>query len=695
MQIKKKNGSLENFSPEKILKRLKKAAEGLKVSPEDIALEVYSNMYDGISSSELDELAARLSANSSSVHPDYSKLGGRLLISRLHKEVGKKNSKLNYELDYNFNYFAVINLMKSYLQKVDGKVVECPQDMYWRLSNHLGKNKEEKEEFYTYFSNQKIAPASPLLFNGGTSNSSMISCTLIHLQDDSLDGLHYTYKEASEYSKDGSGIGLYLGPLRSTKSRVANRGHAAGIIKAVKTVEALMQQFNQNGSRAGSCAIYLDIWHHDIRDFLRLGLPNGEEKLRARDIYTAVNMYDNFWKAVEARGDYYLFCPYEFKKTLGVDLTKLDNAEFEEWYNKGVEAGIGTKVEALELYTLVLDALAETGMPYIFNIDTANRTSPHRIYGKLKQSNLCIEIVQYTDEENTAMCCLSSMILKNYVKEGRFDYQELFTATKVCCRMLNRVLDTNKYSNEKARKTALKQRAIAIGIQGLADVFFKLKISFESEEAKKMTDLIMSTIREAAELESERLYKEEGLQAELFERANSLLVGLMPTAGTAILNNCYESFEPQHSNIFIREMMSGEFVISNEYLINELEELGLWNEELRLNISKTGSVQYADLPQDIKDRYKTIFEIKQKTLIDLAAIREKYVDQSQSLNLYLEAPSKNTLGAMLIYSWKQGLKTGIYYLKSKPAWVDFTAKLKNFEKKKPANSQFECFGCSG
>lgn len=694
MLIKKKNGTLEKFSPEKILKRIKTAAKGLKVSAEDIALEVYSNMYDEISSTELDELAARLAANSSSIHPDYAKLGGKLLISRLHKEVGTNNPALNYELDYNFNYFAVMNLMNSYLQKVEGKVIETPQDMYWRLANHLGKDINEKWEFYTLFSNQKIAPASPLLFNGGTSNSSMISCTLIHLQEDSLDGLHNTYKEASEYSKDGSGIGIYLGTLRSTKSRVANRGYAAGIVKAVKTVEALMQQFNQNGSRAGSCAIYLDIWHHDVRDFLRLGLPTGDEKMRARDIFTAVNAYDNFWRAVENRGDYYLFCPYEFKKVLGVDLTKLDNAEFEEWYNKGVEAGIGTKVEAMELYTLILDALAETGMPYVLNIDTVNRTSPHRVYGKLKQSNLCIEIVEYTDEENTAMCCLSSMILKNYVKNNKFDYQELFEASKVCCRMLNRVLDTNKYSNEKARRTALKQRAIAIGIQGLADVFFKLKISFESEEAKKMTDLIMSTIREAAELESERLYKEEGLKADMFERANSLLVGLMPTAGTALINGCYESFEPQHSNIFLRKMMNGEFVISNEYLIKELEDLGLWNEDIRLEISKTGSVQGLDLPEDIKNRYKTIFEIKQKVLIDLAAIREKYLDQSQSLNLYLEAPSKNTLGAMLLYSWKQGLKTGIYYLKSKPAWTDFTKKLKQFEKKRPADSRVECFGCS-
>ena len=752
MKVKKKNGNLEDFDPNKILKRIQKQSLGLNVSPDEIAVLTMQGMYDGITTLELDELAASISHSFTFNHPDYSKLAANLLVSRLQKETPRNfieyvtscdklhnkiddlsiaqmnliDTKIRKERDFNFDYFGISQLMKSYLLKdKQGKIIETPQYMYMRVALFLGKNLDEAFEFYEYLSTQKISAATPILFNAGTKNPNMISCNLTYLKGDDINSLFETYKDIGIASSDAAGIGLCIDNLRSSESKISSTGgNAHGWLGLAKIVNELMGVYNQGGKRPGSCALYGSVWHKDIMKFLELKLFTGEEKLRARDIFLAVNIPNNFMRAVKEDRDYFLFCPKDLE-THGIDLINTSNEQFEMMYNKAVELGIGKAVKASDIYKAIIKSQIETGVPYVHYIDHTNKFTNHSVYGKVKQSNLCIEIMQYSDENTTAQCCLGSLPVHNFYNKNGFDIIAFSKAVKVLTRFLNRVIDNNEWSTDKAKKGGLEQRAIAIGIQGFAHLLNKARISFDNELAKDINRNIAAIIYTSSIEESNRIAVEEGitykdydkspygngkflgtfikpLQTDLFGKiplANSLFVAYMPTAGTAQIIGSSESFEPIHSNMFVREIADGyEFNIVNKYMVEHLDELGLWNEEIQNEILRNrGSIQQIEsIPDDVKSIYKTVWEIPQRLLIDYAAERQRFMDQSQSLNLYLENPVGSKVASMLMYSWEKGLKTGIYYLRSETQ-VKANANLgiKRINKPdKPKNSLFDCEGCS-
>ena len=756
MKVVKRNGSTVDFDPSKILKRIQQQAFGLKVDADQIAVETMQGMYSGISTIELDELAAKIAHSYTFSHPDYSYLASRLIVSRLLKETPKTfkeyttlNHNLNnkiYELvnqyddrienmidrsrDFNFDYFGISQLMKSYLQKDEnGRVIETPQYMYMRVALFLANNIDEVELFYNNLSTQKISAATPILFNAGTRNPNMISCNLTYLKGDSLEDILDTMKDVSIASSDAAGIGLCVDNIRSRKSKIRTTGgNAHGVLGVAKIVNELMNVYNQGGKRPGSCALYLSVWHKDIFDFLELKLPTGDEKLRARDLFLALNVPNNFMKAVEEDGEYHLFCP----KTLSnhnIDFINTHNDQFEENYRRAVELGLGEKVMARDIYKAIIKSQIETGVPYIHFIDHTNYDSNHSVYGKIKQSNLCIEIMQYSDESTTAQCCLGSIPVQKHLYtaaskpeynsvEDLVNWESLESSVTTLVYLLNRVIDNNVWSTEAARKGGLEQRAIAIGIQGLADMFAMLDISFDSSEAKLISMRIAETIRNTTYRTSKSIAEQENLTYLRFEDAkygklaNSLLVAYMPTAGTAQIIGSSESFEPLQTNMFIRELDGGkEYYIINKNLVADLEKIGLWNEDIKDEILRnSGSIQNIDFnidPSDeltqkrlkhIKNKYKTIWEISQRVLIDLAANRQRFIDQSQSLNLYLEEPNIGKVGSMLMYAWKSGLKTGCYYLRSKAknkANINLGVKRITTVKAKPNDSLFNCEGCSG
>ncbi len=753
MKVKKRNGNLEDFDPNKILKRIQHQSKGLKVSADEIAVLTMQGMYDGITTLELDELAASIAHSFTFNHPDYNKLASNLLVSRLQKETPRNfieyvnscdkihvkidnlsiaemnliDTKIRRERDFNFDYFGISQLMKSYLLKdKNGKIIETPQYMYMRVALFLGKTLDEAFEFYDYLSKQLISLATPILFNAGTKNPNMISCNLTFLKGDDINGLFETYKDIGVASSDAAGIGLCIDNLRSSESIISStNGKAHGWVGLAKIVNELMNVYNQGGKRPGSCALYGSVWHKDIFKFLELKLLTGEEKLRARDIFLAVNVPNNFMKAVKEDGDYYLFCPKDLKDN-GIDLINKSNEEFEDLYNKAVQLGIGKSVKAADIYKAIIKSQIETGVPYVHFIDHTNKFSNHSVYGKIKQSNLCIEIMQYSDEDTTSQCCLGSLPVQNFYNDKMFNTDLFNKSVRILTKILNRVIDNNEWSTDKAKKGGLEQRAIAIGIQGFAHLLNKMKLPFDSEKADFMNASIAKLIYQNSIIESNEIAIIEGktykdyqkspygngkfldmsvgivLQKDLFGKiplANSLFVAYMPTAGTAQIIGSSESFEPLHTNMFVREIGDGyEFNIINKYLVQDLEELGLWNEEIQTKILQNeGSIQNIDeIPVDIKNIYKTIWEVPQRLLIDLAADRQAFMDQSQSLNLYLKDPTGSKVASMLMYSWEKGLKTGIYYLRSQTQ-VKANANLgiRRINKpEKPNNSLFNCEGCS-
>jgi ribonucleoside-diphosphate reductase alpha chain len=656
------------------------------------------------------------------------------------------------------------------LKNPEGKVIERPQHMYMRVALWVTKSFEQAVEYYQSLSNQLISPATPIMINAGTKTPQLASCVLKYNNGDSREGLLQTFNDISTYSSDAAGIGLCMSNIRSKESRInSSGGFAGGLLKYLKIVNEGLRFFNQQGRRPGSAAIYIEPWHKDIIDLLEIKKNTGAEELRAKDLFTSIWLPDNFMNAVKNNDDWYLFCPNDIKKAGIKPLQEAYGDEYESNYNKAVELGLGKKVKAQTIWNKIIESQVETGVPYLCSKDSANRKTNHQNIGVIKQSNLCNEIYQYTDENTTAICTLSSMVLKNFIIKGEFDFKLLYSEVRKVVRALNKVVDINSYSTEQGRKGGLEQRAIAIGTQGLADVFFLMDYIFTTEEAKKLNKQIFETIYFAAITESMELCKSGeyrpyeffkgspmskgefqfdmwGLDYEGLSRmwdwdslklevsnhgvCNSLFTAQMPVASSAKITGSFEMTEPAHSALFNRRVVGGEILIVNKYLINDFEKIGIWSEDLKNEIiMNEGSVQNINfnnyLDQEDKNynkkvkriehlipKYKTIWEISQRELIDMAADRAPFIDQSQSMNIYMSEPTLSKISSSHFHSWGKGLKTLCYYVRTKAIStgakhlaVDISKVNQSTVKQekpkvnlvepttKPTDSEFECFGC--
>jgi ribonucleoside-diphosphate reductase alpha chain len=754
LKITKREGDDVSFNPQKIYQRIKRAAKGLNVNSDEIFIKVITSVpTEGlVTTKELDKLIYEIAAAYTGSHHDYSRLASSVAISSYHKETSpsfcetmrvlhvdgivndnlmktienygpeKIDSVINHDNDYNFDYFAWRSLVEMYLLKTpQGKVIERPQHMYMRVALWVTNTFEEAVDYYTSLSNQLISPATPIMINSGTKVPQLASCVLHYNNSDSRNGLLSTLNDISTYSSDAAGIGLCMSNIRSKESRInSSGGFAGGLLKYLKIVNESLRFFNQQGRRPGSAAIYLEPWHKDIMDLLEIKKNTGAEELRARDLFTALWIPDNFMNAVRNNLDWYLFCPNDILKAGIKPLQECYGDEYEENYNKAVQMGLGKKVSAQNIWNKIIESQVETGVPYLCSKDNANKKTNHQNIGVIKQSNLCNEIYQYTDENTTAICTLSSMVLKNFIKGGKFDYKLLIEEVKKVVRALNNVVDKNNYSTEKGNKGGLEQRAIAIGTQGLADVFYLMDYIFTSEEARNLNKNIFEAIYYAAIFESNDLCKKGirkpyslfngspmskgifqfdmwGLQeSELFLDwtslkedvkqygvCNSLFTAQMPVASSAKITGSFEMTEPAHSALFNRRVVGGEIMIVNKYLISDFEKLGIWCEDLKNEIIiNEGSIQninfnnYLD-PEDKNylkkvektehfiSKYKTIWEISQRELIDMAADRAPFIDQSQSMNIYMSNPTLSKISSSHFHSWDKGLKTLCYYVRTK------------------------------
>ncbi len=792
------------FNPQKIYNRVKRSSKGLNVNSDEIFIKVITSVpTEGeVTTKELDKLVYEIAASYTGSHHDYSRLAASVAISSYHKETndsfsqtmmtlyedGIINEKLidtikeygedtidaiiNHDNDYNFDYFAWRSLQEMYLLKrPNGKVIERPQHMYMRVALWVTNNITDAFEYYKSLSEQLISKATPIMINAGTKVPQLASCVLHYNNSDSRQGLLDTLNDISTFSSDAAGIGLSMSNLRSKESRISTSGgYAGGLLKYLKIVNESLRFFNQQGRRPGSAAIYIEPWHKDIFDLLDIKKNTGAEELRARDLFTALWIPDNFMRAVKNNSDWYLFCPNDIKKAGLKGLQECYGEEYETVYNNAVSLGLGKKVKAQDIWTKVIESQVETGVPYLCSKDNANSKTNHQNIGVIKQSNLCNEIYQYTDEKTTAICTLSSMVLKNFIKSGKFDFELLFSEVRKVVRSLNKVVDINNYSTEKGRKGGLEQRAIAIGTQGLADVFYLMDYIFTSEEAKKLNRDIFETIYYASIYESNQLcmngsykpydfFKGSPMSQGTFQFdmwgvdetklsgmwdwnklkesvksygvCNSLFTAQMPVASSAKITGSYEMTEPAHSAIFNRRVVGGEIMIVNKYLINDFEKIGIWSEDLKNEIIfNEGSIQninfnnYLD-PEDknynkkvkriehLIPKYKTIWEISQKQLIDMAADRAPFIDQSQSMNIYMSNPTLSKITSSHFHSWESGLKTLCYYVRTKAISTGAKHLAMDISKRekpkttpeppkvdylnlpqKPENSDFECFGCS-
>lgn len=713
MKIRKLNGKLSPFAPNKVLNRIKIQSKGLNVSPDLLFKKVIPHIIDGITTTEIDEIIAFKAADLQIEHPDYSLLGGRILMTRQSKIIGVELE----EVDLEFDFFAASTFLAKYSKKGQNKEpLEIPSMMFSRVSSHLHKgDNKNRRILLNELKSRRINFATPVYTNAGIlKRNSLISCNLTTLQDDSLEGIENTLTKLAFASKEGSGIGLQADRLRSRHSLVSSfNNNAGGIVRFADMVQSKMRFYKQ-GERSGSCAIYLSTWHRDINDFLNLTLPIGEEKMRARDLFTAVVIDDIFMDALVNSKDYYLFCPHQLKQNNLPLLCDVWGAKFEEVYNKAIELGIGTKISPKKIWDSIIKSQVESGKPYIFYKDNANKRNMQCNIGIINMLNLCAEISQVSKPNYTPQCALASINLA-----AQDSLKTIRRSAKILTRGLNKVIDVNKWSDEWSKNAGEDQRAIAIGVAGMADFFAKRKISFESQEAKDLTKKVFETIYKAFVEESMLIAQEKNkcypayenspysqgetyiegwsplTQGEPIPMYNSLGLGLMPTASSAILLSVFESFLPPDSNIFTRKVGGGEFLIVNKYLINELIELGLWNQEIKdLIIKNEGSLQGIELiPQDLRYRYKTVWEIPQKSLIDLAIVRNEFVDQSQSMNLYFADANYKKISSAQVYAWKKGLKTGVYYTRTKSK-QEANKKLSSNTVKveRPANSLFECAG---
>ncbi len=611
------------------------------------------------------------------------------------------DSTLIYDRDYHFDYFGFKTLEKSYLLRLKGKVAERPQHMYMRVA--IGIHKEDLQaaiETYHLLSEGWFTHATPTLFNSGTPKAQMSSCFLLQMKDDSIDGIYDTLKQTAKISQSAGGIGLAIHKIRAKGSYIkGTNGTSNGIVPMLRVFNDTARYVDQGGGkRKGSFAVYIEPWHDDIMDFLELKKNTGQEELRTRDLFLALWIPDLFMKQVKDDGDWYLFCPHE-----SPGLNESHSKEFEKLYNNYVAAGkYRRKIKARTLWTRIIESQVETGTPYMLFKDAANSKSNQQNLGTIQSSNLCTEIIEYTAPDEVAVCNLASVALPKFVKEDKtFDHERLFQITYTATRNLNRIIDRNYYPIKEARNSNMRHRPIGLGVQGLADTFVMMRIAFDSDEAKKLNKEIFETIYYAALTCSKDLAKTEGhyesfpgspasqgiLQYDMWKvqpsnrwewdllkdeikqygLRNSLLLAPMPTASTAQILGNNECFEPFTSNMYMRRVLSGEFPIVNKHLLRDLVQLGLWSNDMKNKIMiHNGSIQNIDeIPDNIKDIYKTVWEIKQKDLIDMAADRGAFIDQSQSLNIFMESPTYAKMTSLHFYAWEKGLKTGMYYLRSK------------------------------
>ena len=745
MLVIKRDGRKESVKFDKITARIEKLSYGLNtkyVKTIEIAKKVIDGLYDGVSTQELDELAAETAATLTTKHPDYATLAARISISNLHKTTSKSfsntikrlytytnpktqenasliskdvyriinknaailDSSIIYDRDFNYDYFGFKTLQKSYLLKLDGKVVERPQHMLMRVA--VGIHHDDIDsviETYNLLSEKWFTHATPTLFNAGTPKPQLSSCFLLTMQEDSIDGIYNTLKQCAKISQSAGGIGLSIHNVRGTGSYIkGTNGVSNGIIPMLRNFDMTARYVDQGGGkRKGSFAIYLEPWHCDVFEFLQLKKNHGKEELRARDLFYAMWIPDLFMKRVEENENWSLFSPDE-----APNLHETYGEEFEKLYTKYEKEGKARKtVKAQDLWFEILESQIETGNPYILYKDHANNKSNQKNLGTIKSSNLCTEIIEYTSPDEVAVCNLASIALNMFVKEdSTYDFQKLYEITKVITRNLNKVIDVNYYPVKEARNSNMRHRPIGIGVQGLADAFILMKYPFDSDEAKKLNKDIFETIYYAAMEASMELSKKEGayesykgspVSKSIFQFdmwgitpdsgrwdwtklkqkvkkhgvRNSLLLAPMPTASTSQILGNNECFEPYTSNLYTRRVLSGEFIVVNKHLLNDLIELDLWNDKMKDKImEQNGSIQNInEIPEKIKLLYRTVWEVSQKSIIEMAADRGAYICQSQSMNIHMQDANFGKLTSMHFHAWKLGLKTGLYYLRTKAA----------------------------
>jgi len=730
MKVFKRDGSTEEMLFDKVTQRIRKLCTGLDVAPDRVAQKVFSNMYDGIHTSEIDSLSADVAIDLMTENPDYETLATRLTVSNMHKTSPKcfsdcalvlyqkglvsdefiKDVKLEldsiilHEKDYSYGFFGLKTLQRSYL--LPG---ETPQYMLMRVALGIhGQDTEHVKESYKLMSEKYFTHATPTLFNAGSKNPQMSSCFLVAMKEDSVNGIFETLKECAQISKWSGGIGIHCSNIRANGSVIkGTNGKSDGIIPMLRVFNNTARYINQGGGkRKGSFAFYLEPWHADVMEFLDLRLNQGDEESRCRDLFTALWIPDLFMKAIESDSDWHLMCPSECP-----GLQDVYGSDFEKLYKKYIDEGKFIKVlKARQVWDSILRSQIETGTPYMCYKDSVNVKSNQKNIGPVKSSNLCTEIMEVSGPDETAVCNLASISLPEFVTAGGdFSYKKLHDVVRVITRNLNRVIDRNCYPTEPAKRSNLKHRPIGIGVQGLADVFMMLGLSFDEPNARNLNRAIFEIIYYAALTESCELAKEEGsyetyegspasqgvLQFDLWNQVpemcdwnflkkkikehglrNSLLVAPMPTASTAQILGNNEAFEPYTTNLYLRRTLAGEFVMINKHLVKDLQKLGLWSKHVKDQIiAANGSVQdLQGLSEKLKNVYRTSWEIPQKSLIDMSADRGAFIDQSQSLNIFMENPSMAKLSSMHMYGWKKGLKTGMYYLRtrSKAQPIKFT-----------------------
>lgn len=750
MRVVKRNGDSQEMLFDKVTKRISELCTDLEVQADKVAQKVFSDMFDGITTTQIDEISADVATHMITEHPDYETLATRIVVSNMHKTNPKcfsdsmlilhangvvsdefmknVNSKLDmmidHKRDYDFGLFGMKTLQKMYLNKG-----ETPQYMFMRVSVAIhGDDIERVRETYDLMSQKYFTHATPTLFNAGSPRPQMSSCFLLAMKEDSVDGIFETLKRCSHISKWSGGIGLHCHNVRAKGSRIAGtNGVSDGIIPMLRVYNNAARYINQGGRRKGSFAVYLEPWHADIMDFLELRLNSGDEESRCRDLFTALWIPDHFMECVKQDGDWYLMCPNECP-----GLPDVWGQQWVDLYTKYInENKYRKKIKAREIWNAVIKSQVETGTPYMLYKDACNKKSNQQNLGTIKSSNLCTEIIEYTDPDEVAVCNLASISLPAFVSNGEFDFDKLDKVTRVVTRNLNRVIDTNFYPIPEAEKSNKRHRPIAIGVQGLADVFMMLGLEFDEEGARQINKDIFETIYFGALTESCQLAKEEGpyetfrgspahnkqLQFDLwgvhrpsFDRLkddivkwglrNSLLVAPMPTASTAQILGNNECFEPYTTNLYLRRTLAGEFVMINKHLVKDLWKLNLWNKDIKDNIiANGGSVQQLDIPDKLKAIYRTAWEISAKSIMEMARDRGIYVDQSQSMNLFVENVSTSKLSSIHMYGWELGLKTGMYYLRTRPAAkpVQFTLDPTKYGSTNGPVCRMEegCVSCSG
>ena len=735
MKIQKRDGSFVVMKFDKITQRLKNLmTTEMKraIDVELISQKVIDSLYDGIHSTEIDSLVAETAVGMSTIQTEYEDLAARVVASSIRKQIPMTFSDAMWKLreadiisedlwnsieaigrstvneaivharDMQINFFGLKTLEKSYLQRLDGKLMESPQYLWMRVSLGIhGDDWERAKETYELMSQGYFTHATPTLFNAGTPKPQMSSCFLVAMKDDSIDGIYKTAHECAQISKWAGGIGMHIHNVRGDGSHIkGTNGTSSGIIPMLRVFNATARYVNQAGRRKGSIAVYIEPWHSDIEAFLDLRLNQGDEEARCRDLFSALWIPDLFMERVQDGGKWSLFSPDDTK-----DLPELYGDAFKEAYERYEQEGKAVKtMDAHTLWQRILRSQVETGTPYMLFKDPSNEKSNQKNLGTIKCSNLCTEIIEYTDKDETAVCNLASIALPKFVnpKTKKFNYQSLIEVSRTVTRNLNKVIDRNFYPTEPARKSNMRHRPIGIGVQGLADTYILMDMAFDSEEARELNHKIFEAIYYGSVMESMEEAKKYGayetfegspaskgiLQFDMWEPSkyplnqnwdelkekvkkhgmrNSLLLAPMPTASTSQILGNNECIEPYTSNMYLRRTLAGEFVVINKHLIKELISLGIWNNDTKNAIIRdNGSVQNLTIPDELKAKYKTVWEMSQKTLIDQAADRGRFVCQSQSLNLFLEDPNTSRISSMHMYAWKQGLKTGMYYLRTRP-----------------------------